>query len=123
MAEAYMEKYYGNKFNCYSAGLEQGKLNPIVVDAMIKDNIDISNNKSKIVDNFLDGKIIFDYIVTVCDESSAEKCPYFPEIGKRIHIGFDDPSSLNGSYEEKLQNIIKIRNEIKEKIKSLGLSL
>ncbi len=120
MAEAYMKMYYGDEFNCYSAGLEQGKLNPIVIDAMKDDNIDISTNKSKLVNKFLDGKIIFDYIITVCDESSAEKCPYFPGKGKRIHIGFKDPSSLIGSYKEKLQDTIKIRDEIREKIKSLN---
>jgi arsenate reductase len=41
MAEAYMKFFYGDKFNCYSAGLEQGILNPIVVEAMKLDNIDI----------------------------------------------------------------------------------
>jgi len=120
MAEAYMKLFHGDKFNCYSAGLEQGSLNPVVVDAMKLDNIDISNNKSKVVDLFLKGEIIFDYIVTVCDESSAEKCPYFPGNGNRIHIGFEDPATLGGSYEDKLTSTIKIRDKIKEKIKNIA---
>jgi len=119
MAEAYMKLFYTDKFNCYSAGLEQGKLNQIVVKAMKLDNIDISNNKSEIVDIYLNSNIIFDYIVTVCDESNAERCPYFTGNGKRIHIGFKDPAGLNGNDDEKLNNTIKIRDEIKEKIKNL----
>jgi arsenate reductase len=117
MAEAYMKLFYGDSFNCYSAGLEQGKLNPMVVKAMQLDGIDISNNQSKSVDIFLDGKIIFDYVVTVCDESSAEKCPYFPGGGKRIHIGFKDPSGLTGTEEDKLNTTIEIRDRIKERIR------
>jgi len=119
MAEAYMKLFYGNYFNCYSAGLEQGKLNPVVVEAMKLDGIDISGNKSKTVDVFLDGEIIFDYIVTVCDESSAERCPYFPGNGKRIHIAFEDPARLEGAKADKLINTIKIRNQIKTQIKTL----
>ena len=123
MAEAYMKLFYGDSFNCYSAGLEEGKLNPIVVKAMQLDGIDISNNQSEIIDIFLDGKIVFDYIVTVCDESSAEKCPYFPGEGKRIHIGFKDPSGLIGTEEDKLNSTIEIRDRIKEKIKSFFIKI
>jgi arsenate reductase len=88
---------------------------------MKDDNIDISNNKSELVDIYINSDINFDYIVTVCDESNAQKCPVFPGKGKRIHIGFEDPRSLNGSYEQKLKKTIEIRNKIKEDINTLFL--
>ena len=119
MAEAYMKLFYSENFNAYSAGLEKGKLNPVVVDAMKLDGIDISQNRTKTIDEFLNTNIIFDYVVTVCDESNAQRCPYFPKEGKRIHISFEDPSSLKGNYEERLNKTIKIRNQIKETIKNL----
>ena len=121
MAEAYMKYFHQKDFNCYSAGLEQGKLNPIVVDAMLMDNIDISQNRSEIIDKYLNSNINFDYIVTVCDQASAQKCPYFPGNGKRIHFGFEDPSSLNGTYKENLKNTILIRDKIKNKVKTLEI--
>lgn len=121
IAEAYMKKYYGDEFNCYSAGIEQGKLNPIVVEAMKLDNIDISNNKSELVDIYINSDINFDYIVTVCDESNAERCPMFPGTGKRIHMGFEDPSALNGSYDQKLSHTILIRKQIEKEIKNLSI--
>ena len=59
----------------------------------------------------------YDYIFTVCDETQAERCPIFPGGGKRIHVGFPDPSSFQGSFEEKLQKIREVRDMIKEKMK------
>jgi len=121
MAEEYMRKYHGDKFNCYSAGIEQGKLNPIVVEAMRLDGIDISNNKAENVDIYINSGIDFDYIITVCDETNAEKCPIFPGNGKRIHMGFEDPSALNGSCVQNLLSTVLIRKEIEKKIKNLEL--
>jgi len=117
MAEAYLKQFAGNIYNAFSAGLEPGKLNPIVVKAMKLDEIDISRNSTKSVNEFIDGQIKFDYVITVCDETSAERCPYFPGQGKRLHWGFNDPSSIEGDYKTKLNQTIKIRNQIKKRIK------
>ena len=119
MAEAYMKKFHGDKFNVYSAGLEEGKLNELIVEVMKLDGLDISNQKSEMVDLYLKKDIVFDYVITVCDESNAEKCPYFPGEGKRLHISFKDPSSLSGKQEDKIYEAVKIRNEIKVFIKNI----
>ncbi len=116
MAEAYLNHMAADKYETYSAGLEPGKLNPIVVEAMSLDGIDISNNKTNSVDEFIDGHITFDYVITVCDETSAEKCPFFPGQGNRLHWGFQDPSSISGNSDDKLKVTILIRNEIKDRI-------
>ena len=52
MAEAFLNKYGGDKFIGESAGLDAGTLNPIVVDAMDEVGIDISANKTKDVFDF-----------------------------------------------------------------------
>lgn len=116
IAEAYLKHMAGDKYETYSAGLEPGKLNPTVVEAMSLDGIDISNNETNSVDEFIDGHITFDYVITVCDETSAEKCPVFPGQGDRLHWGFQDPSSISGNYDDKLKATILIRNEIKNHI-------
>ncbi len=116
MAEAYVKHFAGDTFETFSAGIEHGKLNPVVVEAMKLENIDISKNSTNSVDEFIDGHISFDYVVTVCDETSAEKCPYFPGQGKRLHWGFEDPSSLSGSDEDKLKSTIEIRDQIKKRV-------
>jgi arsenate reductase len=116
MAEAFL-KYYGEeKFYAESAGLEAGTLNQIVVDAMLETGIDISSNKTKDVFDFYKAGKRFNYVITVCDESNAERCPIFPGTIEKIHWSFKDPAALEGSYEEKLNGTRIIRDEIKNKI-------
>jgi len=117
MAEAYLKHFAGDRFEVYSAGLEPGNLNPTVVEAMKLENIDISGNKTNSVNEFIDGHITFNFVVTVCDETAAERCPYFPGQVKRFHWGFMDPSALGGNSGDKLKQTIVIRDEIKERIK------
>ena len=120
MAEAFLKKIGGEKFEVESAGLEPGKLNPIVVEAMKEVGIDISNNKTKSVfDLYKQGKL-YNYVITVCDESKAEKCPVFPGITKNIHWGFADPSAFTGTNEEKLAGTRKVREEINKKDDAMG---
>ncbi len=116
MAEVFLNKYGSDKFYAESAGLEPGELNPIVVDAMKEIGIDISNNKTKGVFDFLKQGKKYDIVITVCDESNSERCPTFPGQAERYHWGFEDPSSFEGSYEEKLAKTRKVREQIKDKI-------
>src|SRR5215468_1845963 len=96
MAEAFLNDICGEYFEAHSAGIEPGKLNPIVVEAMQEIGINISGNKTKSVSDMLQSGQIFDYVVTVCDETSAERCPFFPGPTIRLHWGFPDPSALQG---------------------------
>src|SRR5262245_8602612 len=115
MAEAFMNDICGEAFEAESAGLEPGTLNSIVVEAMQEIGIDISGNKTKSVfDMFKSGKL-FHYAITVCDETSAERCPIFPGITKRLHWSFPDPSSFQGSHDEKLAKTREVRDTIKAK--------
>ena len=116
MAEAFLN-YLGNgRFVAESAGLEPGSLNQVVVAAMKLEGIDILDNKTKSVNSIIASGKNFDYIITVCDESNAEKCPVIPGKGKRLHWSFDDPSALVGSYAEKLNQTLLIMYQIKARI-------
>ena len=116
MAESFLKKLAGDRFEVESAGLEPGELNPLVVVAMKEAGIDISGNKTQSVfDLFKQGKL-YDYIIAVCSKTAQDKCPIFPGISKRLHWPFDDPSGFNGGFEEKLQKTRVVRDVIKEKI-------
>ena len=116
MAEAFLNHLGKDNFIAESAGLEPGKLNPVVVEAMKETGIDISGNDTKSVfDFFKEGKT-YHFVITVCDESAAERCPIFPGIAKKLHWGFKDPSSIEGSLEEKLQGTRMIRDQVKAQI-------
>jgi arsenate reductase len=99
MAEAFLNQICPDKFEAESAGLEPGNLNPVVVEVMREIGIDISRNPTKSVfDMFKTGRM-FGYVITVCDEANAERCPIFPGVTKRLQWSFPDPSRAKGSQE------------------------
>jgi arsenate reductase len=122
IAEAWLNFLYGDRFEAESAGFEPGTLNPLVVMAMEEVGIDISQNKTKSVYDFFKKGKLFSWVITVCDEASAERCPMFPGIVKRLHWSFPDPSLLTGTLEEKMTAVRKIRSDIKMKVKAWGAS-
>jgi arsenate reductase len=113
MAEAWMNHICGQYIEAHSAGLEPGSLNPLVVQVMKEEGIDISHKKTQAVFDLFKKGERFDHVITVCDEASAEKCP---GLAQRIHWSFPDPSKATGSEKEKLQQIRPIRDAIKLKI-------
>lgn len=116
MAEAFLNTLGADRFEAHSAGLEPGRLNPLVVEAMRESGIDLSGHKTKSVEEFLDAAPPFDYVVTVCDEASAERCPVFPGPGQRLHWPFPDPSSFTGTPEERLEGTRQVRDRIRAKV-------
>ena len=118
MAEAFLNQCCGDKFEAHSAGLEPGKLNPIVVEAMAEIGIDISRNQTKAVFDMFRAGAMFAHVITVCDEANAERCPIFPGVTARLHWSFADPGSFQGSHDEKLAKTRDVRDAIREKIES-----
>ncbi|HVU09158.1 MAG TPA: arsenate reductase ArsC [Verrucomicrobiae bacterium] len=118
MAEAFLNQICGEFFEAYSAGIEPGKLNPLVVEAMDEIGMDISGNQTKSVFDFIKAGKLFSYVITVCDETSAERCPIFPGVTTRLHWSFPDPSAFQGSREEKLEKVREVRDAIKQKIEN-----
>ena len=116
MAEAFLKKYGGEFFEVESAGIEPGKLNPIVVKAMQEIGVDISNNKTKDVFDFLRQGKLFNFVITVCDAASGERCPIFPGVSMRLQWSFADPSAFTGTEEEKLERTRIVRDDIRTRI-------
>jgi arsenate reductase len=116
MAEAFMNELAGDHFEAESAGIEPGRMNPVVIEAMQEDGIDLASRTTKSVDSMIARGPYFHYVVTVCDETSAERCPVFPGEATRLHWPFADPSSFRGADEEKLARARIVRDEIKRKI-------
>lgn len=116
MAEAFLNQLGGEAFRAESAGMEPGKLNANVITVMSEAGIDISKNGTKSVfDLFKQGKR-YQAVITVCDAASAESCPIFPGVVKRLGWSFADPSSFTGTPENVLEQTRKVREEIKQAI-------
>ena len=116
MAEAFLNKYGNEKFFAESAGLEPGILNPLVVEVMKEEGIDISNNKTKSAFDFLKQGKFFSYVIKLCDKESLERCPIFPGVRQEIEWSYNDPAKFEGSYEERLNATRIIRDQIKNQI-------
>ena len=117
MAEAFLNQLDGEHFFAESAGLEPGKLNPIVVKAMQEIGLDLSQKSTQSVSDLIKAGKTYDYVITVCDGASGERCPIFPgNAVQRLHWEFADPSSLSGTEAEKLAGTRIIRDQIKNKI-------
>jgi arsenate reductase (thioredoxin) len=115
MAEAFLREYAGQYFEVYSAGLEPKPINPYTIQVMDEIGFDISGQTSKGIDIYL-GKVLFKYLITVCDE--AEKnCPStWPGVNTRFHWSFEDPAKFEGSAEAKLAKYRQVRDLIQSKI-------
>ena len=117
MAEELLRKYGGDKFEVTSAGIEPGKVNPFVVEVLrANEGIDIADKETQKAADLAAAGNRYDYIVTVCDETAAERCPVFPGGGRRLHWGFRDPSAFEGTTEAKHAFTEEILGEIKAKI-------
>jgi arsenate reductase len=116
MAEAFLNHHCAQRFTAASAGIEPGKLNPIVVAAMRERGIDISRHGTRSVEQMRRSGVAYEYVITVCDETSAERCPVFPGRTKRLHWGFPDPSALVGTPDDKLAGTRVIRDQIERRV-------
>jgi len=113
MAEGYLRRVAGDRFEPLSAGINPKGLNPLAVEAMQEIGIDISGQRSKDVRQFL-GQAI-PYVITVCD-NAQEHCPIFPQVYKFLHWSFEDPAAARGTQEEKLAVFRRVRDQITQRI-------
>ena len=113
MAEGWAKKLLGDEWEVRSAGIEAHGLNPNAVKAMNEVGIDISNQKSEMIDSeYLNNATM---AVTLCGDA-ADRCPMTPANVKREHWGFDDPAKADGTDEEKWEVFERVRDEIGERI-------
>jgi arsenate reductase len=117
MAEAFLRKYAGERFEAHSAGLEPKGLHPLTVKVMEEAGVDMSGQTSIGFETYL-GKMLFQYLITVCDD--AEKnCPTtWPGVSNRLHWHFEDPAVFIGTDEGKLAKFRQVRDQIDQKVKT-----
>jgi arsenate reductase len=121
MAEGLLRATYGDRYEAYSAGVEATAVDSRAVLAMSEIGIDISGQRSKSSQEFLD--TVFALAVTVCDRA-RQACPICstdielpartPRARKVIHRSFLDPAATKGSKEEEMQAFRRVRDEMKD---------
>ena len=113
MAEGLINHDLGDRYQAFSAGTEATRVNPRAITVMQEFGIDISGQRSKVLDEFAAER--FDYVITLCGDAH-ERCPLFFGGVERLHIGFHDPTGAGGSEEEILAEFRKVRDEIRAKL-------
>lgn len=114
MAEGLAKHLAQGTADIYSAGVEAHGLNPRAVEIMNEIGVDISGQKSELIDADLLSSM--DYAITLCGDA-AERCPVTPPEVKRLHWPFPDPAKATGTPEEIQESFRQVRDEIAQKIK------
>jgi arsenate reductase len=114
MAEGLLRHQAGDRFQVFSAGTIASFVRPQGIEVMREIGIDISQHRSKSLDEFLNDP--FDYVITVCDHAN-QRCPVFPGAAKRIHWSIDDPVGFGSQSEaEELNAFRRARQELQQRI-------
>jgi arsenate reductase len=113
MAEGLLRRDGGDLFEVFSAGTQPGHVRPEAIEAMREVGIDISDHRSKSVDEFAGQP--FDYVITVCD-NAKEHCPLFPGRARRIHWSFDDPAAAQGEWATRLAEFRRVRDLLRARL-------
>lgn len=113
IAAAYLQQMASDQLHVESAELKPAEgVNPLVVEVMREEGIDISANKPQSVFDLFKNSQVFDHVVTVCHAGESE-CPLFPGITTRWHMPFEDPAKAEGNAAERLDQVRRIRDQIK----------
>ena len=115
MAEGLLRHLRGDRFEVASAGTEATSVRPLAIKAMAELGIDISQQQSKTLDQYLDQP--FDKVITLCDEAAAA-CPLFPGGWELLHWPFPDPSRATGTEQEQLQVYRQVRDAIRQRVEA-----
>ncbi len=108
--ETYLQAFLEDRGEVQSAGVESHGLNPWAELIMEEDGFDISNQKSKTIDEL--DNLNFDTLITVCDHAQ-EVCPNLPGVKEQIHHSFEDPAKARGNEDDLMAVFRRVRDEIK----------
>ena len=109
MAEGFAREFGKGIIEPFSAGLIAAGLNLRASAVMKEIGIDITNQKSKTIDEEL--LKTMDVVITLCG-NAEHSCPWTPPEIKRIHWPINDPVGTVGSEERIMKEFRRARDEI-----------
>jgi arsenate reductase len=111
LAEGILRAALNDDYTVASAGSKPaGYVHPLAIRAMAEIGIDISDHRSKHLDEFLTSDV--ETVITVCGNAD-QACPVFPGQLNRHHWGFDDPAHATGTEDEQMAVFRRVRDEIR----------
>ena len=117
MAHGILQHLHPGAEVCSAGVRPASEVHPLAIKVMAEIGIDISGHYPKSVSQYLDRS--WDYVITVCG-GARESCPMFTgEVGKCLHIGFDDPDAFTGPEEQVIEEFRRVRDEIRREMSKL----
>jgi arsenate reductase (thioredoxin) len=121
IAEGILRRAAGDVVEVQSAGSHPAdRVHPKAIKVMNEVGIDISQNRSKHLNEFLHRPV--HTVITVCGDAD-EACPIFPGVVARYHWGFEDPAKVRGTEGEVLEVFRKVRDEITRVFEAYGAGI
>jgi len=113
IAEGLVRHFMGDRIDVESAGVMPCFVHPCAIEVLSELGIDISNQRSKHVDEF-DGED-FDLVITLCS-FAKEVCGIFPWAKEQAHMELEDPINASGSWGDRLEAYRRTCDEIRAAI-------
>ncbi len=114
MAEGLARHLAGDRLEVSSAGAAPSSVHPLAVVVMAERGIDIGDQRSKHLGEFLE--VSFDDVVTVCDRA-AQNCPVFAGRAARYHWSMLDPAAVEGDLEARLASFREVRDALERRLR------
>ena len=113
MAEGFARALGKGLIDPYSAGIMAAGVHPRAIAVMKELNIDISHQKSTVIDEKL--LKTMNVVITLCG-NAEEACPRTPPEIKRIHWPINDPVGTSGSEVRIMKEFRRARDEIRNRV-------
>ena len=111
MAEGIARHLAGDRLRVQSAGSAPSRLHPLAVRALAEIDIDISNQRSKSVEEI--DLATVDRVITLCAE---EVCPLYLGTAQRLHWPLPDPAGQTEDQEASLERFRSVRDELRRRL-------
>lgn len=98
MAECLLRREGHGRFRVFSAGSRpEGRLDPRALALLQRYSFKTDDLRSKSWDEFAAADApAMDFVITLCDQAAAERCPVWPGQPVSAHWGFPDPAAFEG---------------------------
>ena len=114
IAEALLARFGGPDFDALSAGTRPRRVHPLAVRVLAEVGIDWHAARAKSVTELVDRR--FDYVITLSN-SAREECPTLTGPHSSLHWHLEDPSTIEGSEDRRLEAFRATRTELTTRLR------
>ena len=118
IAEAFLKNWFKKQIFVDSCGIRKGSIDPMVVEIMAEKKYDLSNHKSKTLNQLDDS--YYDLMIAFSENAYNSSIEYTKTSYCQVeYLPIPDPSLAIGNREQKLESYRSVRNDIFSKLKTL----